>query len=237
MRVKLSEIIEGLNKDDDFRKLAEDAGVSPAAVAGGGAGAGGGNTTTETPDSEMVGDTVEDEKEKIQTKLMELAGLQSESISAAKTEETLNTAQKAPAGEAAQPAGTAVNPGASAEADEVAEVVASTLGGMKPDLRKTASIKIVEKIAQMGALAVDDLKDVKVASARADEYDAAGRLMARAYHDEHQKIATGMAAKMAADDTAGEGAEEAGDDAADSEADNDTGLTSDELEFVESLES
>ncbi len=233
MKIKLSEIIDGLHQDDDFRKLSEG---TPAA---GGAGA---DTKTEVPVADMVGDTVEDEKAKIQTRLTELAGGQNEAISAAKTEETLNTAQKAPAGEAAQPTAVQVSPAASAEASEVAEVVASALGGMQPEVRKIATVKIIEKIASMNAVTLDDLKDVKVAEARANEYDAAGRIMARSYHDETNKLAEKRAEKLAAAEAGkGEGdgsTKEAAAAAAAAEETNDDqdGLTNSDRDLIASLE-
>jgi hypothetical protein len=214
MRVKLSEILDGLKGDSEIKKLAQDAGVAPAEGAA---------AETQSEDSRMVGDTVEDEKEKIQTKLMELAGLQSESASAANADEALNVAQEAPAGEIASPADIS-------EAGEVAEVVASALGGMKPEIRKQASIAIVQKIAQMSALSVDDLKDIKVASARAGEYDAAGRIMARAYHDEINKLAAVRAKKAA--EAAGEEGEETPEETG-TEGSED--LTAEELSTIEGL--
>lgn len=237
MKIKLSEIIDGLNQDDDFRKLAEG---TPAAGAGA-------DTKTEVPVDEMVGDTVEDEKAKIQTRLTELAGGQVSAISAGKSEETLNTAQKAPAGEAAQPAGVQVSPAASAEADEVAEVVASALGGMQPETRKVATVKIIEKIAAMGAVSMDDLKDVKVAEARADEYDAAGRIMARSYHDETNKLAEARATQLEKDAAAaeagkgkgkGKGDEPTKEAAAAAETDDSSveGLSKADMQLIESLE-
>jgi len=204
--VKLSDIINALHQDDEMRKLATDAATVPNAP--------GGNTQTQDETPRMVGESVEDEKAKIQNKLMEMAGLQQEQGSAAKTDETLNVAQTAPVGEAAQPTAVAVNPAASAaaapsvapaapatavtpgqhaaantKAAAIADTVAAALSKQDEETRKEACKGIISKIAQMNALSLDDIKDEKVASAKFAEYDAAGRIMARAYHDEINKLA------------------------------------------------
>jgi len=181
--VKLSEVIGALHQDDQLRKLAEESSV-------GAENAGGGKTKTQSPDGEMVGETIEDEKHQIQTKLMELAGLTNEGISAAKTEEQLNVAQKTPAGEKATSTSPAVSETAkAASALEIADVVGGVLGKMKAEHRKEACKKIVEKIASLNVLSMEDTADIKVAEAKFAEYDAAGRIMARSYYDEMGKLA------------------------------------------------
>jgi len=214
MGVKLSDIIAALHDQDDMKKLAEDAGA--AAPAGGG-------SATESPVSAQVGETIEDEKAKIQTKLMELAGLQEESVSAAKPQEELNTAQEAPAGEKVAPDD--VNPAASASApEEMATVVASVLSKMQPEPRKLACVKIVEKIASIGGLKKEDID--KMASAKFQEAEAIGRIMARSYHDEMQKIA--------AEVSEGETPEEPAEKKASGEAPA-AEITAEDLKLLESL--
>lgn len=217
MGVKLSEIIQALHQDDDMRKLAGDK-VAEGEEAGGGA--------TESPVSEQIGSSIEDEKAKIQTKLMELAGQQVAAESAGKATEQLNAVQGAPAGERIQPPGDTEG---ESSATEVAEVLASVLGGMQPEQRKIACKAVITKIAQLNVLAMDDLKDVKTAEARFNEYDAAGRIMARAYHDECTKIAASLkkdAAAPAAEKVAAEK------DAAEAPADD---LSADEVTLLKEL--
>lgn len=181
--VRLSDLIQALHKDDDMRKLAM------------GEGAGG---ATESPVSEQVGSTVEDEKAKVQTRLMELAGLQEEGESAANEDENLNEAQLAPAGEKAVAPG--VSQAASAAApDEMATVLASAIGKMPKDQQKLAWKAVIQKCAAANALGKEDLASKKVASdkeaqAQFDEADAIGRIMAHAFDDETNKIAEKRAA-------------------------------------------
>lgn len=217
--IKLSDVIAALHQDDEMKKLAQAAGVAPAGAA---AGAG---TTTETPDSEMVGETIQDEKAKIQTRLMELAGTEEESISAAKPEETLNVSQQAPAGEKLKPVEEAAAQVAP-EAKQAADVIGEALAGMEPAIRKQACLEIIGKISQLNALSLDDLsgkEGEKVAKAKFEEYDTAGRIMARGYHDEMQKIAAEIEAE-------GGKAEPAG------EKDSEVELTAEDIEILEAIE-
>ena len=203
--VMLSDVIRALSQDDEMQKLAQGAGLAPAGGAAAGA-----DTTTETPDSEMVGETIEDEKEKIQTKLMELAGTENEAISAGKGEETLNAAQQAPAGEKLKPVEEAAAQVAP-QAKQAADVIGEALAGMEPAIRKQACLEIISKISQMNALSLDDLsgkEGEKVAKAKFAEYDTAGRIMARGYHDECQKIAAELEAEGGETEPAGKKASE-----------------------------
>jgi ethanolamine utilization cobalamin adenosyltransferase len=193
--VKLSDLIQALHKDDDMRKLAQ--------------GAAGGET--ESPVSEQVGSTIEDEKAKVQTRLMELAGLQEEGESAANDDENLNEAQKAPAGEKAVAPG--VSPAASAAApEEMATVLASAIGKMPKDQQKLAWKAVIQKCAAANVLGKGDLagekkaeKDAeKVAQEQVAEADAIGRIMARAFHDETTKIAAEIEAAAKAEAPAAE---------------------------------
>lgn len=218
--VKLTDIVDALSQDDEMKKLAAGAGLTPAGGASAGA-----ETTTQTPDSEMVGETIEDEKAKIQTKLMELAGTENEAISAGKGEETLNASQQAPAGEKLKPveeAAAAVAP----QAKQAAEVIGEALQGMEPAIRKQACLEIISKISQMNALSLEDLsgkEGEKVAKAKFEEYDTAGRIMARGYHDECQKIATEIEAEDGKTEPAVEQA-------------SDGELTAEEIKILEAIE-
>lgn len=183
MSVKLSDLIQALHKDDDMRKLAM--------------GETGGDT--ESPVSEQIGSTVEDEKAKVQTRLMELAGLQQEGESAGNDDEELNEAQKAPAGEKALLGGpaTMVDPSASAAApDEMATVLASAIGKMPKAQQKLAWTAVIKKCASVNMVSEADLAPEKraaaekVAQEQFAEADATGRVMARAFHDECNKIAS-----------------------------------------------
>jgi hypothetical protein len=193
--VKLSDVIEVLHKDEEMKKLAQEAGIMPG---------GGTKVTTETPDSEMVGESVEDEKAKIQTKLMELAGTETEAVSSSKVEESLNVANKAPAGEKIKPVEEATADAAgmpkASPASEVTEVVASALGKMKPEVRKEACKGIIKKMAEAKMLTLDELEKVepgteKTGGMSGEDWETAGRLMARGYVDEMNKMAEEAAQK------------------------------------------
>ena len=175
MSVKLSEVLAGLRDDADMKKIAEG---------------------TESPLPALMGDTVADEKAKIQTQLLEAAGMQEEAAADAAAI-PLNETIKATAGEKVSPPEIA--------ASEMGEVVAAAITKLPAGERKVACKKIIEKIASMNVLSSDDVKDVKTASAQwAQRHDVAGRIMARAYHDEINKLATAAVEKEAADAAAAE---------------------------------
>lgn len=163
-RVKLSSVIDALLQDDDMKKIAE-------------------STTTESPISEQVGGSTEDQKAKIQTRLMEVAGKQTDAASDA-VAVPLNLIQNPPAGEKASPKAVTVSDGAA-----MSEVVASAMEKLEPEQRKIAAQGIIEKIAAMGVFSVDEAAALKVAGDKFKDDEMRGRIQARAFHDEINKLA------------------------------------------------
>lgn len=205
MSIKLSDVIQALHKDDELSKI--------AAV--------GGPTNAASEVARVIGSSKEDQKAQIATKMMELAGGETEGASRATTL-PLNAHQQAPAGSKVTPEGVHT-----ASAQEMGDVVGEALSKLENDEeRKLASKKIIEKIAALGIFqAAEELKDVKGSEKKAEpkvepkaetktasetDWDAAGRLMARGYHAEILKLAEEDCAKIeAAEKTEKEAAEKA----------------------------
>lgn len=169
MGIKLSEVLEGLQQDEDLRKI--------AAV--------GGSTDMSSEVARTQGGTKEDQKAQIATKLMEIAGAEVQSAATAGSTPT-NIVARPPAGEKVTPEAVHV-----ASAQEMGDVVGVALEKLDEEGRKVASKAIIEKIAAMGVWkSAADIKDIKTAAPKSGEdWDAAGRLMARGYHDESLKLA------------------------------------------------
>lgn len=166
--IRLSEVLEGLRADDDMRKI--------AAV--------GGPTEMSSEIARTQGGTKEDQKAQIATKLMEIAGAQVASAAAAGSVPT-NIVQQPPAGEKVTPGSVHV-----ASANEVGDVVGLALEKLDEEGRKVASKLIIEKIAAMGVWKdASEIKVEKTAAKVGEDYEMAGRLMARGYHDELSKLA------------------------------------------------
>lgn len=233
--IKLSDVIEALHKDEDLSKIASVGGPTNAA-----------SEVTRT-----TGSSKEDQKAQIATKMMELAGAET-AASGAATTVPLNLHQQAPAGEKVKPE--AVH---TASAQEIGEIVGDAIEKLENDEeRKLASKLIIEKIAALGIFTkVADLKDVKGAEKKAeskveakveakvetkvastDDWDAAGRLMARGYHDEIKKLAEAdCVAIEAAEKAEKEAAEKAKAPAEKTAAAKAGELSAEDAKFLESL--
>lgn len=163
-RVTLSQVIGAMHDDDDLKKLAE-------------------STSTESPVAEQVGTSTEDQKAKIQTKLMELAGQETAARSDA-VAVPLNVIANPPAGEKVTPQAVKVSDGA-----EMSEVVASAMEKLDPEQRKIAATGIIEKIAAMNVFTTSEADALKTAGDKFKEDEVRGRIQARGFHDEINKLA------------------------------------------------
>jgi hypothetical protein len=208
MGVLLSEILDAVNRDEDLRKLASQrAGeeTKEASVLPGEQGmATSMSPAPESGDDAVLGGSEEDKKVQLRDQLAEVAGAQQTATSMANPEEELNTDNKPQGGaiEVMPPAAPPQMGGA-----ELAAAVEGAVGEMPMEEQKAAAAMVIEKLssyfveeyeeAEKQAAAELEYELEKEAEEEAiklaSEWDALGRIAARAYYDELSKLAAAYA--------------------------------------------